>query len=248
MAVSLSDEQKKGLQLALAQPFRYLGKGTQFYAFESADGKYVLKFLKHKHLHPWKWLESVPLPSFLRRISKAKIQRRKERVQRLFSSCKLAYDEMSAETGYLFIHLNRTPALEMQVTLIDPLGLKHVIELDQHEYVVQKKAVLVKEAFACAQSEAEVRHLVDLLIEALTHRADMGIIDRDRAFVQNIAFDSGGSRALFIDPGQFCKASEPLTKEIRKAEMKKRLGNLRMWTETHFPQYVPVVDDYLKAL
>lgn len=244
--VSLSEEKKEMLRTCLSQPFRYIGKGCQFYAFESEDGKYVLKFLKHKHLRPFTWLNSVPMPRKLRELSDAKIARRQERVRNLFSSCKLAYEEMSEETGLLYIHLNRVPALDKEVELIDKIGLKHRIAVDKHEYVIQKKAIPVKEAFARAESEEELRALVEQLINVVVARCEKGIADRDRSFVQNVAFSAYEPKALFIDTGQFYKDSGMLSEEELKRDLKKRLGNLRYWTERHFPQYLPVVDSFLE--
>ena len=242
--VPLSKEKKAMLQACLSQPFRYIGKGCQFYAFESADGKYVLKFLKHKHLRPFTWLRAVPMPRKLREISDAKIERRQERVRNLFSSCKLAYEEMEEETGLLYIHLNRTPALENKVVIVDKFGLKHHIEVDQHEYVIQKRAIPVKEAFAHVQSEEELRKLIEQLIAVVAARCEKGIADRDRSFVQNVAFCVHEPRALFIDTGQFYRNDEVRGDEGRKRDLKKRLGNLRYWTERHFPDYLPIVDQY----
>lgn len=237
--VSLTDEQKKELQSFLSQPFKYIGKGCQFYAFESADGKVVLKFLKHKHLRPFTWLKSIPMPRKMREMSNAKIERRRLRVENLFSSCKLAYDEMLKETGLLYVHLNRVPALEKEVVLIDKLGLKHPIQIDDFEYVIQKKAVSVKEVFSQILSEKELRKRIEQLIVLVTSRWEKGIADRDRSFVQNVAFCEEG--AIFIDTGQFYKDPH----FSLEADMRKRLANLRGWAERHFPDYIPIIDSYL---
>ncbi len=239
--VPLEEDQKREMQNFLSQPFRYLGKGAQFYAFESADGKYVLKFLKHKHLRPFTRLNSVPLPRKLREICDAKIERRKKRVENLFASCKLAYEEICEETGLLYIHLNRTPSLESKVVLIDKIGRKHRIDLDQHEFMVQMRAISVKEAFAAVTSNEQVHELIEQLIDVVSKRCEKGIADRDRAFVQNVAFCISEPRALFIDTGQFYKETEMCT----EGELKKRLGGLRHWTECNFPEFVPVVENYL---
>lgn len=237
--VSLSKEQKRELQDFISQPFKYIGKGCQFYAFESADGKVVLKFLKHKHLRPFTWLKSIPMPLKLREICDEKIARRKARVKNLFSSCKLAYEEMPEETGLLFVHLNRVPALEKEVVLIDKLGLKHRVLIDDYEYVLQKRATSVKDVFSQILSEKELRMRIEQLIVLVTQRWEKGIADRDRSFVQNVAFCEKG--AIFVDTGQFYK--DPGFS--LETDMRKRLSNLRGWAERHFPDYLPVIDSYL---
>lgn len=238
-------DNKETLRGALDQPFRYIGKGCQFYAFESADGRYVLKFLKHKHLRPFTWLNKIPLPPKLREMANIKIYKRKKRVENLFSSCKLAYETLDHETGLLYIHLNRSPALDMEVMLTDKLGLRHRISLDDHEFVVQKKALPVKEVFEQIASEEELALRIEQLIAVVIARCEKGIADRDRSFVQNVAFCAHEPRALFIDTGQFYEDEQMRTLEAQEKDLKKRLGNLRHWTEKHFPTFVPVVESYL---
>lgn len=247
-SVSIDEEKKQALQACLSQPFTYIGKGCQFYAFESADHKYVLKFLKHKHLRPCTWLNFIPLPRKLRTVSDAKIERRQTRVQNLFSSCKLAYEELSEETGLLYIHLDRVPALESTVLLVDNLGRKSNIEVDQYEFVLQKRAIPVKEAFASVESEEQIQALIQQLIDVVLARCEKGIADRDRSFVQNVAFCASEPHALFIDTGQFYKDAQMRTEEAQKADLKKRLGNLRYWAERHFPEFLPLVDQRLNQL
>ena len=236
--VELSSEKVACLQAMLDQPFRYIGKGCQFYVFASADDKLVIKFLKHKHLRPFTWLKSLPLPKKLRQLSDEKIKRRKQRVERLFSSCKLAFEKMPDETGLLSIHLNRTPALNKHIVLIDKLGGKHVVEIDDYEYVIQKKAVLVQDVFAHL-AESEVVGKVQLLVDLVLSRCQKGICDRDRSFVQNVAFSLEEDQALFIDIGQFYEDAAICSEELQAQDLTKRLGNLRFWTERHFPKLAP---------
>ena len=236
--VEISPEKSACLQAMLDQTFHYIGKGCQFYVFASADDKLVIKFLKHKHLRPFTWLNALPMPQKLRQLCDAKIERRKQRVERLFSSCKLAYEKIPEETGLLSIHLNRTPALNKQIVLIDKLGCKHLVEIDDYEYVIQKKAVLVKDVFAHIE-ESEVLGKVQLLVDLVLSRCQKGICDRDRSFVQNVAFSPQEDKALFIDIGQFYEDSAICLEESQAQDLAKRLGNLRSWTERHFPQLAP---------
>ncbi len=104
-----------------------------------------------------------------------KIERRKQRVETLFTSCKLAYEEIPELTALYYIHLNRTPALETQVTLIDKVGLKHHINLDEYEFVIQQKAITVEEMFANI-SEEQVPEKVEQLIELISARHEKGFV------------------------------------------------------------------------
>lgn len=240
----LTAEKKQELQTLFDQPFHYIGKGCQCYAFESADKQYVVKFLKHKHLRTFSWLEHLPLPHKLHLAAEAKIARRKERVQNLFSSFSLAYAEMSEEAQLIYIHLNRVPAVEKRVVLIDKLGMTRRVSIDRHEFILQKRALLVEEVFAkYLDDEAKLKELLQQLVDLVITRCEKGICNRDPSFVQNVAFAPDESCALFIDIGQFYKDSKILDKEEQQKELNKRLHSLRYWTGRYFPSKAALVDE-----
>ncbi len=247
-APPLPESQKNELGQILDQTYRYIGKGCQFYAFESADEKYVLKFFKHKHLRPLSWLKKIPMTTKWRQTCDEKIARRENRVRNLFASCQLAYEELPEETGILYLHLNRLPAVERAITLIDKLGIKHQIQLDDFEFVLQKKATQLNTAFSEIQDEDEMRVRVQQLVDLVILRCEKGIRDRDRSFAQNVAFCVGEPRAIFIDIGQFYKDSTIRQPEEQAQDLKKRLGNLRFWTERHYPALLPIVDQEIFKL
>ncbi len=238
--VALTHEKKESLQQVLDQPFRYMGKGCQFYVFSSADNHYVIKFLKQKHLRQFEWLQRLPMPHPWRKLADQKIERRKERVERLFSSCKLAYEKMAEETGLLYVHLNQIPALEKEILLIDKLGLNHHVAIDDYEFVIQKKAVPVKEALADLTPE-EVAHKIEELAHLVLARCQKGIRDRDRSFVQNVAFSASEGRAIFTDVGQFYEDPTILLEEEQAKDLAKRLSNLGYWMGRHFPDLAQTV-------
>ncbi len=244
----LPESQKEELGQILDQTYRYIGKGCQFYAFESADQQYVLKFFKHKHLRPLSWLKQIPMTTKWRTTCDEKIVKREERVRNLFASCQLAYEELPEETGILYLHLNRLPAVERAITLIDKLGFKHQIQLDDFEFVLQKKATQLNTAFSEIQDDEEMRARVQQLVDLVVLRCEKGIRDRDRSFAQNVAFCVGEPRAIFIDIGQFYKDPTILQPEERQQDLKRRLGNLRFWTERHYPALLPVVDEEISKL
>ncbi len=220
---NLSWEEEEQIRDKLNQPFRYLGKGCQFYAFGSENGKYVLKFLKQKHLRQ-------PSP-----FQKKTIARREERVERLFSSVQLAYQKMPLESGLLYIHLNRLPAMGSKVTLIDKMGLKHIIAIDDYEFVLQERARTVKEVFAEITSEEEAQARIDQLVALVHARCAKGICDRDRSFAENVAFVEDEDRALFVDVGQFYE-DETIVQRSEE-ELQRRLGNLYHFLEKHHSSF-----------
>lgn len=244
---ALSKEEKEKIEKILQQPFHYIAKGCQFYAFESEDGKTVIKFLKQKHLRPFVWLKKIPAPKTLSSLFETKIQRRKERVENLFSSCKLAYEELKEESGLILIHLNRTPLFGKNMTLVDKLGLKHTFLIDEYEFVLQKKAVSVQQIFEKIDPK-EVPSKVYKLVDLVTSRCQKGIRDRDRSFVQNVAFCEDGESAVFVDIGQFYKDDAVSSEEEQKKDLQRRLSNLLDWTQRKFPHFVPIMETAIREI
>lgn len=245
-AVALSEVRRAEIRGICNQTFRYIGKGCQFYVFASEDGKYVIKFFKHKHLRPLTWLRQLPLPAKWQPWSEEKIAKREERVRCLFGSIQLAYDELAEETGIFYLHLHRVPVVEQKLTLVDKLGIKHHVNVDDFEFLLQKKAIPLVQAFAEVRDGEEARAKIKQLVELISRRCEKGIRDRDRSFAQNVAFCADEPRAVFIDVGQFYCDGTAIAPEEREKDFRCRLGNLRHWMETHYPQFVPQVDEELR--
>lgn len=135
-----TSEQQDELSHILQQPFSYLGKGAQIYAFLSKDGKYVLKFFKFKHLRPDWYLDWLPSLQPIESFRQAQISRRKIKLDSLFSGYKLAYDLDPENTGLLYIHLNPGKGTEPKVTVTDKIGITYSIDLQSVVFAVQKGA------------------------------------------------------------------------------------------------------------
>lgn len=241
---NINEEQRKELQEILQQKFHYLGKGCQFYAFESDDKQYVLKFFKQKHLRPFTWLNTIPMTKKWRLACDIKIERRKERAEKLFSSCQLAYDELSEETGVIYVHLDpQKEELHREVVLVDKLGLRHAVDIDHYEFVLQRKALPAAQVLLNVHDDellqAKIKQLVDLVIR----RCEKDIIDTDKSFVQNVAFYADKDQGIIVDIGQLIKSPKPLTLKEIQQDVQKRLWNLRVWSLDHMPQLTRYIDE-----
>lgn len=233
----VNEQHHDSLKAILDQPYSYIGKGCQFYAFQSADGRYVLKFLKQKHLRLWTELNQIPMPYKWRQKADLKINQRKMRVKRLFSSCKLAYEEMPHESGLLYIHLNKTPFFQDKICIQDKMGLKHKIMLDDYEFILQESAIPLTSMIAAIVNrddfEEQMSERIDQLIKLICKRCEKGICDRDRSFVKNVAFV--GDEAIFIDIGQFYKDPSISKQSHQQDEIRKRLYDVIGWMQKHYP-------------
>lgn len=231
------------------QPFHYLGKGCQTYAFESADEKYVLKFFKQKHLRPPAFLQHLPLPTCLKELVEAKIRRREERADSLFSSCKICYEYLQDQTFIVALHLNTTPVFNKKVILVDKMGWRHQIALDDVQFVLQKKGLKIEQLFFddfMARREDGVRKKLSRLVQLVVECSHKGILDYDRAFAQNVAFESNDGPAFFVDIGKFHKDEKMKTEENTKAYLLKRLLQLRYWSEKRCPMLTSFIDEEME--
>lgn len=219
------------LQSIFAQAFRYLDSGGQSYAFLSQDGRIVLKFFKMHHLRQYPWLQSIPLPSFLDKFRQAALIYQRQRLERVFSSCKIAHDELKEETGVLHLHLNPNPELEaLRVQIVDKIGIAHTIDLSHVPFVLQYRA---DNAFKTLRRHLKqqdldaAKHVVKEIVDFLQLRYRKGIKDLDPAPRRNIGLLE--NRAIAIDIGSFFHPKEPMSSEEAKLGLIQDTRRMRKW-------------------
>ncbi len=208
-AVNLPETDK--IQECLNQPFRYLGKGAQTFVFASEDGKYVIKFFRYDHMGDETFIRYLPFERFQLRVAKLK-----QKLEQDFTSYKIAYDNLKEETGLVYIHLNKTPSLLQKIHLVDKLGISHFLDLDDLEFVVQKRASLLvptlQEMIRNGQDEA-AKSVITQLISYLKTRCDKEIFDKDPDLFTNFGVIEG--KVIQIDVGRFkYKTSDNKKEEI----------------------------------
>ncbi len=214
------------IKTLLAQPFSFLGSGSQCYAFLSQDGKTVLKFFRMKNFAPKPWYFLLPPIGTLKTMREEKIGKQRERLYKLFSAYKLAYDELKEEAGLIFLHLNKTEEA-LPCTIFDKAGKQHTLNLAQLEFVVQKRAdVLLKDQLFNLVQRGERRALEEMkkmLFAHILKRQKKGIIDRDQGLENNYGFSGG---ALFLlDPGRLERLYAPEDWERIEERFSKMLTN-----------------------
>src|SRR4029077_12021184 len=122
-----------------SQPFYYLGKGSQAYAFQSADGKYVLKLFKCYHLKPIPWLEKLRLPGFVGDYVQQHLKRRYHKSKLSLESYRIANDKIPDECGLLFLQIIPSQNFHQQATFTDKIGRTFTIDLENHGFLIQRK-------------------------------------------------------------------------------------------------------------
>lgn len=223
------------LSTLLSQPFHYLARGGQAFAFVSADGQYVLKLSKRRFTSLYHTLATLPLPHYLHAIFQKKWQNAVSKRERDLKSYLIAYTEVPDLTGLIYMHLDRQPSFHEQVTIIDKIGIAHTIDLNDTTFLIQKRAEPISHYLARIEGdEKQMRYALCALLDTIQAALERGIVDDDPGLHRNFGF--AGSTPLFIDVGRLQTANRPLTAIA---------GRFRAFLETEHPLLLPFFDSEL---
>ena len=245
LACKYSTEQVRNI---LDQPFTYLGKGRQFFVFESACGKYVLKFIKCQRVNTPPLVKHFPLPKVLDDIRDERLQEKQKRIEGIFSSSFLAATELSENTGVIYAHLSTNPDVEKEVEVIDKLGRSHRILLDNYPFVLQEKAEYVIPTFDRLINKRkydEVQKRMDQLIKLLVNDAKAKVYDVDSGAIMrdNIGFLQ--DKAIHVDIGTFIRQDNDLTPAYLHKHLR-RLDPLLSWISEKDPKLAQVFQEKIR--
>lgn len=203
------DVQNPPLPDVFEQRFVYLAAGGQCFAFLSEDGKYVLKFFKH------------PL----------------KKLNRDYSSYKLAMEKLPEETGLLFVHLNKTKNLEKKARIVDKLGIEHRVDLDRHDFILQKRAVMTYPHLlhlVQANDLEGAKEAIDSICALILNRCQKGIHDDDAKIHRNCGFID--NQAVIIDVGRFRPDVRRLDPKVQSADLIRCTEKLKAYLEEISPE------------
>lgn len=222
------------------QPFYYLDKGNQSYAFVSKDNHYVLKFFRFKHLKPsWVW-DWTPNFSYFNQYQKKIQQSQKNRLDRVFKSYKTAYELDQDHTALLFIHLNPSKHLHKKIQVFDKLGFEHTVDLDSTVFLLQQKGQISKTVLGrllkegkCTEVKQKIRALLDMYVEEYKR----GLHDKDYNLMHNTGFIQDAP--FRIDPGRLEYAEEMKIPQVYQTDLKKIASTrIQKWLKKYFPKYL----------
>ncbi|MDE3055998.1 MAG: hypothetical protein KGI80_04845 [Verrucomicrobiota bacterium] len=181
------------------EPFSYLGRGRQNYAFVSKDQRFVIKLPRWDlHQVPF-WMRALPFLEDYRALYRKEKERRH---RSLMKSFELAEHFLQQETALLFFHPAATRQLQKRVVLVDRLGRQFFIDLDCTAFLLQKRCDLLIPAFLSAVSRKDQTEKENLLTAFLRYnavRTRKKIHNKDPTFQDNFAFE--GKDVLQIDVG-----------------------------------------------
>lgn len=232
----LAFDKMNALQKVLEQNFYYLGKGCQSYVFESADGNYVLKFIKYQRFRPQPWLEYLTFLPSMDRYLQNKLKVKREKLESVFTSWKIAYEALSKETGVFYIHLNKSSNLNRKLVIVDKLGLKHSLNIDNYEFLIQRKAAMLCPTINKWMAEGDVKssqELITSLLNRIISEYERDYADNDHALMQNTGVLD--KQPVHVDVGQFVKNTRVRNNTVRNQELFNKTWKFRKWLEKHHP-------------
>jgi hypothetical protein len=219
------------------QPFYYLAKGFQAYAFISQDGDYVIKFFQQHRLREKTFGENPFLHLFSSSFKK-KLESTNQHKEELFSSSKLSFEEIPEETGILYVHLNRSEGLLRGIRLYDQRGQAFKIYPDDVSFIVQRKADYVIPTLTALLKKGDTENAkirLNQIFDLLLSLANKGIVDGDYALIRNNNMGFIKDRAIYIDTGHLTKKNDLNVREQMDYEFHVRLRPLYVWLKINYP-------------
>ena len=211
---------------ALDQSYSYLAQGRQYYAFESSDGKYVLKLPRLDRYEVPFWLQACPFP-FLSNYRDQVRAVRHSRLENLMESARIAWEELSGQTAVLYVHFNETEGLARDTQIADRIGRSFRIELNRTPFVLQEKKNLMAPAFADSLKEGNEelsKAILESFLKIIAFRSEKGIFNKEYSYFKNYGFD--GNEAVEIDVGTFYRK-----KQISKTSLQETVEHISPWLE-----------------
>lgn len=230
-------KEQKQITAICSQKFRYLGKGSQVYAFISEDNQYVLKLFKCYHLKPVDWIAKIPFPKAIAESRDAALKKRYKKIDDSLKSYKIAIQQLKDECGLVFVEILPTKSIDQEVELYDKLGRKHTINLGNYGFILQKRADLIYPKLSrwIAQGDMEsakkaIRSMVGLIVQ----RSKKGIQDSDPDLHKNAGLID--TTAVFIDLGSFHVNPDARKEEVYKGDLLKITNRLKVWLDVQSPE------------
>ncbi len=246
---SLMASEQKEVSKAIDQPYYYLSKGCQSYVFISQDKEYVIKFFKYQRyrLHPW--FASLPSLPAIVKYRQEKLEKKWSKLDGFVQSWKVAFEHLKDETGLLFVHLNKTTHLQKQIMIYDKIGLKHVVELDQMEFCIQRCARLLCDTLLDYKANghlAEAQQLIHQLLNMILSEYARGLADNDHALMQNTGVAQG--KPVHIDVGQFIFNEAVKQPQVFHQELFTKTYKFKLWLHDNYPELGGYLEEELRQI
>jgi hypothetical protein len=220
----------------LQQPFYYIGRGHQCYAFASIDQRYVLKLPRLDRYDIPFWLKVCQF-SFLDSYRQKLRADLSHRFHFITTSFQIAQNELQEQTAILYLHLYRTSNLHIHTTVTDQVGRTYRLDLDKTPFILQEKIPLMIPQFKNALKrgdQEQAKEILEALLQVIKIRAKKGIFNKDPSFVRN--FGLLGEKGVQIDIGSFYYKSDVDEKEAFEKSFRETTKHVHLWLANFDPQ------------
>lgn len=239
----LTESDRAELQAVLSQPFTYLTKGCQTYVFISQDRHYVLKFFKYQRFRLKPWVDYLTFLPYISHYREKRLVEKRQNLDRVFHSFVLGYRALAKESGLFYVHLNKTSELNTVVEVTDKMGIKHQIDLDGMEFVLQRTATMlcakIRDLMVLGEAE-QAKQIIAKIISLELAEYQLGLGDEDYALMQNMGVVE--DRPIHIDIGQVAYDSQLKDPQVAKKHLFNRMFKFHRWLKEDYPQLAQFLD------
>lgn len=242
----LNSQEREQLAAILDQKFSYLGKGAQCYAFASEDGQYVLKFFKFKHLKPHFLVDMLPSIPPLNNFKETTAKRKERKLLSVFDGYDLAYRENREGSQILYLHLIPSDNLHKKVTVVDKIGLKMAINLDDVVFLVQRKGETMRTRLQRLLGQNDIQQAkrsIAAILEMYIGEYNKGIYDRDHGVMHNSGFV--GDIPFHLDVGKLSKEERMKLVEVHRKDLEHVIWKMDVWVKANYPEHAKTISSFL---
>jgi hypothetical protein len=246
---ALSNDERDRLVVILDQKFTYLGKGAQCYAFGSADGQYVLKFFKFKHLKPSLIVDLIPPIPPLHSYKQQCVERKKRKLIGVFNGYDLAFRENRDSAALLYIHLTGTDNLNMKAHVIDKIGLEREIDLDPVVFLIQQKGETLRNRIKRLMEDnrlQEVNQSISNVVSMYISEYRKGLFDHDHGVMHNTGFIA--DRPFHLDVGKLNRDDRMKDPFFYKRDLEQVIWKIDNYFKQHHSSIHPEMTMFLSSL
>jgi hypothetical protein len=164
----------------------------------------------------------------------------------LFESWKVAFEKLPEESGLIYVHLNKSQDLNKTIVIVDKMGFEHLVNMDQMEFLLQKKALMLCESIKQLMNHNDLngaKQLLTDLLDMILSEYSRGLADNDHALMQNTGVFQG--KPFHIDVGQFVYNEEVKKPEVYKQELFSKTFKFRKWLQKHYPELAEFLNEKL---
>ncbi len=119
------------------------------------------------------------------------MEKKLDKIDNIYLSWKTAYELAPDESGVIYIHLNKTKDFDAPLILFDKMGLQHAIDLNEVEFLIQKKAIplpIYLNELVAKQDYSRAKIFLQNMLERILDGFNRGIADNDYALLQNTGY------------------------------------------------------------